>query len=291
MTTTIRTNGASRPTAPRSPTASPDAFVLTLWTNDPALAARAGAAGVDRVGVDLERLGKADRQRGLGTWISPHVEDDLPRLRAVLGGDVRGGAALFARVNPLNGDSRREVEAVLAGGATVLMLPMVATPADAERFVALVRGRARVVLLVERPEALDALPALVAIPGVDEIHVGLNDLALSLGLPTRWAILASDRLVDAGAIVQSAGKRFGFGGIGQAHDATLPMPADLVYAEYARTGATAALVARAFPHDAAFAGGIERARIRLAEWRAAAPGAIAAAHAELVDRAARLTAW
>jgi len=180
---------------------------------------------------------------------------------------------------------------VLAAGTTVLMLPMVATPVEAERFVALVRGRARVVLLVERPEALDALPALVAIPGVDEIHVGLNDLALSLGLATRWAILASDRLADAGAIVRAAGKRFGFGGIGQAHDTTLPMPADLVYAEYARTGATAALVARAFPHDAAFAGGIERARIRLAEWRAAAPAALAAAHAELVERVARLTAW
>jgi hypothetical protein len=246
---------------------------------------------VDRVGVDLERLGKAERQRGLGTWISPHVEDDVARLGAVLEGGVPGRAALFARVNPLNDDSRREVEAVLTAGATVLMLPMVAAPAEAERFVALVAGRALVVLLVERREALDALAALAAVPGVDEIHIGLNDLALSLALPTRWAILASDRLADAGAIVRAAGKRFGFGGIGRAHDTTLPMPADLVYAEYARTGASAALIARAFPQDAAFADEIERARTRLAAWRAAAPAALAAAHAELIDRAARLTVW
>jgi len=34
-------------------------FRLTLWTADPALAARADAAGVDRIGVDLDR----DRER------------------------------------------------------------------------------------------------------------------------------------------------------------------------------------------------------------------------------------
>jgi citrate lyase beta subunit len=287
MTTTIRTSGACRPTAPRSPTASArDAFVLTLWTNDAGLAARADAAGVDRVGVDLERLGKAERQRGLGTWISPHAERDVARLRPVL-----DTAALFTRVNPLNDDSAREIEAVLAGGAQVVMLPMVATPAAASRFVALVGGRAHAVLLVERREAMAQLAALAAIPGVDEIHVGLNDLALSLGLATRWAILASDRLADAGAIVRAAGKRFGFGGIGGAGDVDLPMPADLVYAEYARTGATAALVARAFPQGSTFAAEITGARARLADWRAAGAAALAEAHAELVHRAARLTVW
>ena len=39
-------------------------FRLTLWTADAALAARADAAGVDRIGVDLDRLGKAERQAG-----------------------------------------------------------------------------------------------------------------------------------------------------------------------------------------------------------------------------------
>ena len=100
---------------------------MTLWTGDPRLAARADAAGVDRIGVDLERLGKAERQRGLGTWISPHAEADLAAL-----GPALSRAALFARVNPINADSRREVEAVLARGARVLMLPMVASRQECE---------------------------------------------------------------------------------------------------------------------------------------------------------------
>lgn len=179
---------------------------------------------------------------------------------------------------------------MLALGARVLMLPMVATAADAARFVAFIRGRARVILLVERREAVDALASLAAVDGVDEIHVGLNDLALSLGLSTRWLILAGDLLAEAGATVRAAGKRFGFGGIGAADDGALPLPADLVYAEYARTGATAALLARAFPqHD--LTGGIARSRARLAYWRAASPGALADAHAELGRRARTLSVW
>lgn len=250
------------------------------------LAARADAAGVDRIGVDLERLGKAERQRGLGTWISPHAETDLAALAPVL-----ARAALFARVNPINADSPREIEAVVARGARVLMLPMVATRDEAARFVDLVGGRAAVVLLVERREALAAVGMLAAVAGVDEIHVGLNDLALSLGLPNRWLVLAGDRLATAAAAVRAAGKRFGFGGIGAVDDAALPIPSDLIYAEYARLGATAALVARAFPVAGDLAAAIAGVRARLARWRGAGASALEGAHVELERRAAGLTRW
>src|SRR5437868_4887571 len=102
-------SGASPLTHPRSPTASPDErFVLTLWTGDPVLAREADAAGIDRIGVDLERAGKAERQQGRGTWISPHTERDLAAL-----GPLLGRADLFARVNPVNSRTPRELEAVL----------------------------------------------------------------------------------------------------------------------------------------------------------------------------------
>jgi 2-keto-3-deoxy-L-rhamnonate aldolase RhmA len=247
---------------------------------------RADAAGIDRVGVDLEHLGKAERQRGLGTWISPHTEDDLGRIAAVL-----ARAVPFARLNPLHAGTAAEVDRVIALGARVMMLPMVETVDEAARFAGAVRGRAAIVLLVESARGLDVVGALAAVDGVDEIHVGLNDLALSLGLRSRWLALAGDRLVDAAGAVRAAGRRFGFGGIGAAFDDTLPIPADLIYAEYARTGATAALVARAFPAVADLGDAVDRARARLAEWRAASPAALAAAHAELTARAVALETW
>jgi hypothetical protein len=129
------------------------------------------------------------------------------------------------------------------------------------------------------------------VPGVDDIHVGLNDLALSLGLASRWQVLAGERLAAAARAVHAAGRRFGFGGIGGVDDDALPIPADLIYAEYARVGATAALVARAFPTAGDLGVEVARARDRLTSWRAATPAALAAAHAELARRAAALTIW
>ena len=171
------------------------------------------------------------------------------------------------------------------------MLPMVGPAEEASRFVGLVGGRARVVLLVETSAALAAVGDLAAVPGVDEIHVGLNDLALSLGLASRWQVLAGERLAVAARAVHAAGRRFGFGGIGGVDDDALPIPADLVYAEYGRLGATAALIARAFPNAGDLGAAVARARDRLAWWRAASPAALAAAHADLARRTEALTIW
>jgi len=284
-------SGDSRRTHPRSPTGSADSdFVLTLWTSDVDLARQADAAGVDRVGVDLERIGKAERQQGLATWLSPHTENDL---RAV--GTVLRRAALFARVNPVNGATPLEVESVLAAGAAVLMLPMVVDPATACRFVELVGGRARVVLLVEHIGGLNRLDELVAIPGVDEIHIGLNDLGLSLGLRNRWLALADDLLAGAGARVRAAGLRFGLGGIARVDDDDLPVPSDLVYAQYARTGATAALISRSFLGPDAVAASlgreISRARRRLAAWYRRSPHELDLARRDLARHALAAVEW
>jgi hypothetical protein len=59
-------------------------FTLTLWTNDAERAGWADRAGVERIGLDLESFGKAERQRGLGTWLSGHGIEDLPRVRDAL---------------------------------------------------------------------------------------------------------------------------------------------------------------------------------------------------------------
>jgi 2-keto-3-deoxy-L-rhamnonate aldolase RhmA len=265
-----------------------DSFVLTLWTADAALATAADAAGIDRIGIDLEHLGKRERQKKRATWLSPHAEEDLDVL-----GPALTQARLFARVNPMNPDSAREIDAVLARGAQVLMLPMAACAHQASEFVRMIAGRATAVLLVEHVDAIKRLREIAAVPGVEEIHIGLNDLAISLGLRNRWMALSGDLVTEASVIVHEAGLRFGLGGIGRAGDATLPVPSDLVYAEYARTGARAALISRSF-----FNGGVAnlnaevaRAREALASWCRRSPAELEAAHAELCRRAASAEVW
>jgi HpcH/HpaI aldolase/citrate lyase family len=265
-------------------------FILTLWTADAALATRADAAGIDRIGVDLERLGKRARQRGRGTWISPHSEEDLAAVGAAL-----SRAELFARTDPLHDGTAGQVERLLELGAEVLMLPMFRTAEEVERFVALVDGRARVVLLLETTEAAGHADEIASVPGVEEIHLGLNDLSIEMRLANRFSLLATDLAAEVAEAVTARGVRFGAGGIGRVGDAGLPVPGDLVYAQFARLGASAALISRSFlahcPEGLDLGHEVRRSRERLAEWACRPADELDAARRELSERAGAAAGW
>lgn len=216
-------------------------MVLTLFTNDPGLASEADRAGVDRIGIDMEQIGKAVRQQHLATWISDHAETDL----AAIGPALRR-AQLFVRCNPVHKESAAEIDRLIGAGVEVIMLPFFKTLADAERFIRLVDERAHPVLLVETAEAAAVIADLCRIPGVKEIHIGLNDMRLSLGWPSHFHVLVSDFLADICAAIRNAGHRLGVGGVGRAGDNELPVPADLVSAQMIRLRAGATLVSRSF---------------------------------------------
>jgi hypothetical protein len=263
-------------------------FVLTLWTDDPLTARRADAAAVDRVGLDLEVRGKRERQAGLGTWVSEHRIEQLPAIAASL-----AGASLFARVNPFSCETAAEVELLAGHGVEVLMLPMFCSAEEVEHFVALVAGRAAIVLLLETAQAVADVDRIVCVPGVSEIHIGINDLSIGLGLRSRFEVLDCEATDRVCAHVRGAKIRLGIGGIGRVDDLDLPIPSDLIYAQYPRLGATAALLSRAFmPPDASDLGvEVRRARARMARWQAAAPLELDRARLALRERLADCEHW
>lgn len=75
-------------------------------------------------------------------------------------------------------DSREETERIINLGADVIMLPYFKSPEEVREHISYVDGRARVYLLVETAEAVDHLDEILEIPGIDEIHIGLNDLGI-----------------------------------------------------------------------------------------------------------------
>ncbi len=256
-------------------------FVLTLWTDSAEVAAAADGAGIDRVGIDLERIGKGERQRGRGTWISPHRCESLSGLRAVL-----TQAELFARVDPLNPGSAKQVEELLDHGVEVLMLPMFNCAEEVARFVDIVAGRARTVPLVETRAACEQIEEILDRAGIEEIHLGINDLALSLESRSRFDVLASAEVGRVAACARERIVRLGIGGVGRFDDAYQPIAPDLLYAEYVRLGASASLLSRTFlaraPLDPlALAGDVARTRARIEYWRTAPPHARTRAHSEL----------
>ncbi len=92
---------------------------LMLITNQPDLAKSAVSAGVDRIFIDLEILGKKERQGHLDTVISAHSMADVPKVREAI-----PDAELLVRLNPPHAGIGEEIEQALKSKPEFLMLPM-----------------------------------------------------------------------------------------------------------------------------------------------------------------------
>jgi hypothetical protein len=236
---------------------------LLQITNDPVFARRCDALDGMRLWVDLERLGKAERQAGRNTFISVHTMEDVGRIKSVL-----RRSPLMVRVNPLNPASAAEVDDALAQGADWLMLPMFSTATEVAEFSRLVDRRVPVTPLLETAQALECLDDWVGTPGLVEVFVGLNDLHLSLGCAFMFEPLAMGLVDRAAAIVHARGLRFGFGGIARLEQGHLP--GRDVLAEHVRLGSRAVILSRTFhrpdePGSAAHPFEAEVAALRRAE--------------------------
>jgi hypothetical protein len=267
---------------------APD-FLLTLLSRDRAMLESADRGGVDRIGIDIERLGKRERQADIpNARISDH---ELTDLGVVV--EARRHADVFIRLNPWHTGTPAEVDLAIASGATVVMLPYFTSVDEVAAFVDAVGGRSTVVLLLETAAATARLHEIVAVPGVSEIMVGLNDLHRTFGLANHFEMLASDLMTSISRTVRDAGLRFGFGGVGRPADRSLPIPAELVISQYPRLGATSAWIARSFfsasVEPAAFGPEVAALRASLRYWFAQPPELLDLQHAEL-RRLARLLA-
>jgi hypothetical protein len=231
---------------------------LIQITNDPAFAQRCDALGGLRLFVDLERLGKAERQAGRNTFISVHQLEDVGRIKAVL-----RQSRLMVRVNPLHEGTRREVDAVLAEGADCLMLPMFANAQELLAFSHIVDGRAPIVPLLETAAALECVEEWAGTPGLQEIYVGLNDLHISLGCRFMFEPLADGSVERVAHVARRHGLGFGFGGIARVDEGQLS--GRDVLAEHLRLGSRAVILSRTFHRDPAGSFEAEVAHLRQAE--------------------------
>lgn len=161
---------------------------------------------------------------------------------------------LLVRINPIHEQSQSEINEAIEAGADVLMLPMFSSVREVQEFVSAIKGRARCSLLVETLGAVEHLKACVNVPGVDEVHIGLNDLHLEMGLDFMFEPLASGLVDDLTKVLQDSGVPYGIGGIARAGEGLLP--AELLLAEHVRLGSSAAILSRTFHRQAKTVGEI-----------------------------------
>ncbi len=213
---------------------------LMYITNAPDVAKIAVDAGVDRIFIDMEALGKTERQRGRDTVQSHHTQEDIARVREAIG----GRAEVMARIDPLNPSSQAEIDASIESGADVIMLPMWRTADELRRFADIVGGRARTMPLLETDEAARSLAQALAVPGIDEMHIGLNDLHLCYNMSFMFQLLADGTVERLCRQLQDANIPCGFGGVGRPGSGTLP--AELIIGEHVRLGSQYVILSRSF---------------------------------------------
>lgn len=208
-------------------------------TNNPKVAEAAQDCGVKRVWIDLETLGKEERQKGMNTVKSQHSLKDISFLRQVL-----NTSELLVRVNPINPDSKVEIQEAIERGADMLMLPMFKTTEEVKQFIDYVGGRAKTSLLFETKESYELQDEILALGGFDEAHIGLNDMHLSYHLTFMFELLSNGLVEDMCKKFKEAGIPYGFGGIAKIGEGLLP--AECIIAEHFRLGSTRAILSRSF---------------------------------------------
>lgn len=215
------------------------ALTLMYITNNKDVALIAEKYGVDRIWIDLETLGKEERQKGMNTVKSKHSVEDIRIIKPLL-----SKAELMVRVNPWNMSSPQEIDAVIEAGADVIMLPMWKSSKEVQNFVQCVNGRINTNLLLETKEAVECLDDVLQISGIDEIHIGLNDLHLSYGMTFMFELLSNGMVEELCGKIRNAGIPYGFGGIAKIGEGMLP--AEKVIMEHYRLGSTRAILSRSF---------------------------------------------
>ncbi|MEE1013332.1 MAG: aldolase/citrate lyase family protein [Clostridia bacterium] len=215
------------------------ALKLMYITNDCEIARIVEDAGVDRIFLDLETIGKQERQGGMDTVQSKHTFADICTVKQVL-----HRAALLVRSNPIHTGSEKELQKIIDCGAEIVMLPYFKTVEEVEKFLSYVNGRARTMLLFETPEAVEQVDEILQLDGIDEVFIGLNDLSLGYGKSFMFSLLADGTVERLCLKFRQKGIPYGFGGIAAIGTGTLP--AEAILKEHYRLGSSSVILSRSF---------------------------------------------
>ncbi len=212
---------------------------LMYITNNPYVAEIADRNGVDRIFIDLEKYRKAERQPNMNTVISDHKVEDISKVKAAV-----KNAELLVRVNQIYHGSEAEINAIAESEADIIMLPYYKTVEEVKRFLDILGGRKKCILLVETPEAVNCIDEVLELGCVDEYFIGLNDLHIGYGKKFMFELLADGTVDYLCKKFKDKGVSFGFGGVARPDFGTLK--GKYILGEHYRLGSDSVILSRSF---------------------------------------------
>ncbi len=221
------------------------ALKLMYITNRPEIAQIAESAGVDRIFVDMEYIGKDKRQGGLDTVKSHHTVEDVKIVRNAI---VK--AELLVRCNPIHeatsdySSSQDEIDQTVHAGADIIMLPFFKTVDEVRTFIKLVGSRTKTMLLFETPESIEHIDEILSLEGIDEVFIGLNDLSIGYGRKFMFELLSDGTVERICQKFKEYHLPYGFGGIASIGKGMLP--SEKIIKEHYRLGSSCVILSRSF---------------------------------------------
>lgn len=189
--------------------------------------------------IDLETLGKDERQKGMNTVKSKHSINDIAPVKHVL-----QNTPLLVRINPINRNTKEEIDDVIEAGADIIMLPMFKNKSEVELFINLVNGRCKTMLLFETKASVENIDDILSLPGIDKVHIGLNDLHLSYSLKFMFELVTNGTVEYMCVKFKEHNKEYGFGGVAKLGYGDIPV--EFVLLEHKRLGSSRAILSRSF---------------------------------------------
>lgn len=217
---------------------------LMFITNNPEVAKLAEKAGVDWIFIDLEFIGKEERQHSNNS-VRHHSIKDISLVKSAV-----QSSEILVRVNPIHDSydnypsTEDEINAVIDAGADIVMLPYFHTADEVRRFIHAVGGRVKTCLLLETKESVSALDDILEVEGIDMIHLGINDIHLDLNMRFMFEVLSSGLVEKCFKKIQSKGIPCGFGGIAGANSGLIP--GSMIIKEHYRLNSDMVILGRSF---------------------------------------------
>lgn len=212
---------------------------LMYITNKPEVAKIAEYSGVQDIFIDMEYIGKDERQGGLNTVQNHHCANDVEIIKKTV-----TQSKVLVRVNPIHNNSKNEIDEAINAGADIIMLPYFKTIREVETFIQLVNKKAKTLLLLETDKAAEIVENIVKIPNIDQIHIGLNDLSLCYKMKFMFELMENGVCEHLCKVIKNANIKFGIGGIAGIGGGILPT--EYVIREHYRLGSQAAILSRSF---------------------------------------------
>ncbi|MEH7383524.1 aldolase/citrate lyase family protein [Bacillus sp. JJ1533] len=208
-------------------------------TNNPEIAKYCEQSNVDIILIDTEVNGKYERQKHMDSVKSNHRLEDIPKVKRVL-----EKAKVMTRINPYYVGTKMEVEKAIQFGTDIIMLPMFKTSEEVKKVSEYINGRVEFIPLLETSQALVRINDILDVKGIKRIHLGLNDLHLSLGLDFMFECLSGGIVEYLTEKIIEKGIEVGIGGISRL--GTGKLKADLLLSEHVRLGSNQVILSRSF---------------------------------------------